>query len=110
MTPRQGSLPFCRVESAQLLDPNKHGKFLVKKVCGESAAKYFSRNKLPARFPDDVVRVKRSTLRTVDGAAFEGKASSELRRHRGFVVCDISSAFTRFWLFKENAFERLRDN
>ena len=77
MTPRQGSLPFCRVESAQLLDPNKHGKFLVKKVCGESAAKYFCRNKLPARFPDDIV--KRSTFRTVDGAAFEGKAFSELR-------------------------------
>ena len=39
---------------------------------------YFSRNnKLPARFPGDVVRVKRSTLRTVDGVAFERKAFSE---------------------------------
>ena len=38
---------------------------------------YFSLNKLQARFRDDVVRVKRSTLRTVDGAAFEGKASLE---------------------------------
>ena len=73
-------------------------------------AKYFSRNKLLTRFPDNVVRVKHSTLRTVDGAAFEGKVSSELRSNRGFVVCDISSAFTRFLLFKENVFERLRGN
>ena len=79
MTPRQGSLSFSRVESAQLLDPNKTWYVLSKKVCGESAAKYFSRNKLLARFPDDAVRVKYSTLRTVVGAAFEGKASSELR-------------------------------
>ena len=46
-------------------------------MCGESAAKYFSRSKLPVCFPDDVVRVKCSALRTVDGAMFEGKASSE---------------------------------
>ena len=40
-------------------------------------AKYFSHNELLARFSDSVVRVKRSTLHTVDGAAFEGKASLE---------------------------------
>ena len=51
---------------------------------------YFSRKKLPARFPDDVVRVKRSTLRTVDGAAFEGQ---------GRLPQKIKSRFRRLWHF-----------
>ena len=38
---------------------------------------FFSRDRLPARFLDDIVRVKRSVFRrTVDGAPFEVKASS----------------------------------
>ena len=75
MAPRKGSSPFSRVESPLQADPDKKLYVLSSKVCGESAAKYFSQNKLPVRFPDDIVRVKRSALRTVDGATFEGKAS-----------------------------------
>ena len=68
---------------------------------------YFSRNKLPARFPDDVVRVKRSTLRTVDGAAFQGKAFSEDE----IVVSSFATFLQHFpdsGVFNENAFKRLR--
>ena len=55
---------------------------------------YFSgNNKLPARFPGDVVRVKRSTLRTVNGVAFERKASQKMkslfRRLRYFFSRDL---------------------
>ena len=68
---------------------------------------YFSRNTLPARFPDDVVSVKRSTFRTVDGAAFEGKASSEDE-----IVVSSFATFLQHLpdsgAFKENAFKRLR--
>ena len=77
MAPRRGSALFSRVESPQLLEPNKRWYVLRSKVCGERPPKYFSRNKLPTRFPDGIVRVKRSVLRTVDGAPFEEKASSE---------------------------------
>ena len=79
MAPRKGSSSFCRVENPQLLDSNKRWYVLSSKVCGERPPKYFSRNKFPARFPNDVVRVKRSDLRTVDGAPYmyDGKASSE---------------------------------
>ena len=77
-----------------------------RKVCGESAAKYFSCIKLLARFSDGVVRIKRSTLRTVDGAAFEGKASLEDE-----IVASSFATFLRHspdsGVFKENAFERL---
>ena len=62
MAPRKGSSPFCRVENPQLFDSNKRWYVLSSKVCGERPPKYFSRNKFPARFPNDVVRVKRSDL------------------------------------------------
>ena len=77
MAPRKGLvLPFSRVESAQSF-VKRDGTFFSRKVCGQSGANYFSYNKLTMHFPDDIVRVKRSILRTADGAAFEGKASSE---------------------------------
>ena len=64
----------------------------------------FSRNKLPARFPDDVVRVKR-TFRTVDGVAFEGQ---------GRLPQKMKSWFRHLWHFFSiyqilvSAFKRLR--
>ena len=111
MAPRKGSSPFSRVESPLLLDPEKKWYVLSSKVCGESAAKYFSRNKLPARFPDDIVRVKRSALRTVDGDTFEGKASSEdeiVASSFGMIAIFLRHS-PDSGVFKENAFERLRD-
>ena len=79
MAPRKGSSPFCRVKNPQLLDSNKRWYVLSSKVCGERPPKYFSRNKFPPRFPNDVVGVMRSDLRTVDGAPYmyDGKVSSE---------------------------------
>ena len=76
MAPRKESSPYSLVESAQLLDPNKRWYVLSSKVCGESAAKYFSCNKLPACFPDDIVRVNRSSPRTVD---LEGKLAQKMK-------------------------------
>ena len=77
MAPRKGSSPISRVKSPQLLDPRKTWYVLSNKVCGDRPSKYFSRNKLPARFPEDIVRIKRSALQTLDGGPFQGKASSE---------------------------------
>ena len=111
MAPRKGSSPFSRVESPLLLDPDKRWYVLSSKVCGESVAKYFSRNKLPSRFPDDIVRVKRSALRTVDGATFEGKASSEdeiVASSFGMIVIFLRHS-PDSGVFKDNAFEKLRD-
>ena len=75
MAPKKGSSPFSRVESPQLLDSYKRWYSLSNKVCGDRPPKYFSRNRLPARYSDDILSVKRSDLRTVDGAPLEGKAS-----------------------------------
>lgn len=62
---------------------------------------------MPAHFPYDVVNVKRSTLRTVDDAAFERKASSE-----GEIVVSSFATFLQHLpdsgVCKENVFERLR--
>ena len=57
MAPRKGSSPFSRVKSPQLLDPSKTWYVLSDRVCGERPPRYFSRNKLPARFPEDIVRI-----------------------------------------------------
>ena len=55
----------------------KDGTFSASKFVLNVRRKFFSRDKLPARFSDDIVRVKRSVFRrTVDGAPFEVKASS----------------------------------
>ena len=42
---------------------------------------YFSRNKLPTRFPEDIVRIiiKRSALQTVDGGPFKGKRLQKMK-------------------------------
>ena len=77
MALRKGSLPFPRVKSPQLLDPRKTWYVLSNRVCGDCPPKYFLRNKLPARFPEFIVRIKRSALQTLDGGPFQGKASSE---------------------------------
>ena len=59
MAQRKGSKPFSRVKSRQLLDPRKTWNVLSSRVCGERPTKYFSRNKLPTRFPEDIVRITR---------------------------------------------------
>ena len=110
MAPKKGSSPFCRVENPQLLDSNKRWYVLSSKVCGERPPKYFSRNKFPARFPNDVVRVKRSDLRTVQWwcPVHVWREGFFRRRNRGFVVwfdCDISPPYTRFAIFQEETFE-----
>lgn len=107
MAPRKGSLPFSPVvRSSQNMV-----HVINSKVCGKSVAKYFSCNKLPAHFQDDIMRVKCGTLRTVDGTVFEGKAS------RGDEIVASSFGMIAIFLrhspdsgiFKHNAFEKLRD-
>ena len=71
--PRKKYSPFSRIECLQLLQPDKRWDVLSSNVCGERAPKYFSRNRLPARFPDDVVRVKRSFVQIFDGARSKGR-------------------------------------
>ena len=77
MAPWKGSSPFSSVQSLQLLDPRKKWYVLSNRVCGDRPPKYFAKSKLPAHFPDEFVWVKRSGLRTIDGAPFQGEASSE---------------------------------
>ena len=66
--PRKKYSPFSRIEGLQLLQPDKRWDVFSSDVCGERAPKYFSRNRLPARFPDDVMRIKRSFVQIFDGA------------------------------------------
>ena len=74
MAQRKGPKPFSRVKSPQLLDPRKTWNVLSNRVCGERPTKYFSRNKLPTRFPED----KRSALHSDSRwRSVQGKASSE---------------------------------
>ena len=84
MAPKKEYSPFSRIESLQLLQPNKRWDVLSSNVCRERPPKYFSRNRLQARFPDDVARVKRSVVRMFDGARSKGrllqKTKSWLRR------------------------------
>ena len=82
--PRKKYSPFSWIECLQLLQPDKRWTVLSSNVCGERAPILVSRNKLPARFPDDVVRVKRSFVQIFDGARSKGrllqKTKSLLRR------------------------------
>ena len=82
--PRKKYSPSSRIEGLQLLQPDKRWDVLSGNVCGERAPKYFSRNRLPARFPDDVMRIKRSFVQIFDGAHSKGrllqKTKSWLRR------------------------------
>ena len=110
MAPRKGSSPFSRVKSPQLLDPRKTWYVLSNKVCGDRPPKYFSRNKLPARFPEDIVRIKRSALQTLDGGPFQGKASSEdeiVASSFGLIAIFLRHA-PDSQLFHDDIFERLR--
>ena len=110
MAPRKGSSPFSWVKSPQLLDPRKTWYVLSNKVCGNRPPKYFSRNKLPARFPEDIVRIKRSALQTFDGGSFQGKASSEdeiVASSFGLIAIFLRHA-PDSQLFHDDIFERLR--
>ena len=110
MAPGKGSSPFSQVKSPLLLDPNKTWYVLSHIVCGDRPPKYFSRNKLPACFPADFVRLKRSALQTVDGEPYQGKASSEdeiVASSFGLIVTFLRHAHdSRF--FQEEIFEQLR--
>ena len=79
MSQRKGSSPFSWVKSLQLLDPRKTWNVLSNRVCGERPPKHFSRHKLPARFPEDIVRIKQSALKTVDGGPFKGKHLQKIK-------------------------------
>ena len=74
MAPRMVSSPFFRSRVRSYYNITKDGTFSASKF-----VLYVHRkgDRLPARFSDDIVRVKRSVFRrTVDGAPFEVKASS----------------------------------
>lgn len=77
MAPRKGTSPFSPVRSPQLLDESTHWYVLSNRVCGEQPLKYFAKSKFPSRFPQDIVKVKHSALRTQDGALYDGKSSSD---------------------------------
>ena len=79
MAPRKCSSLFSRVKSPPLLDPRKTWNVLNNRVCGERPPKYFSRNKLPARFTEDIVTIKRSALQTVDGGPFKEKRLQKMK-------------------------------
>ena len=109
MAPRKGSSPFSQVKSPLLLDPNKTWYVLSNKVCGDRPPKYFSRNKLPARFPEDFIHLRRSALETVDGKPYQGKASSEdeIVASFGLILTFLRHAYDSQF-FHEEIFEQLR--
>ena len=110
MAPRKGFSPFSQVKSPLFLDPNKTWYVLSNKVCGERPAKYFGRNKLPARFPDDFVRLRRNALQTVNGESYQGKASSEdeiVASSFGIIATFLRHAHDSPF-FQEEIFEQLR--
>lgn len=110
MAPRKGSSPFSRVKSP-LLDANKQWYVLNSSVCGDRPPKFLSRNKFPARFPDDFKRVKRSGIQTLDGGPFRGKASSEdeiVASSFGLIATFLRHA-TDSKVFEEEPFNRLKD-
>ena len=110
MALRKGSSPFPRVKSPQLLDPRKTWYVLSNRVCGDCPPIYFSRNNLPARFPESIVRIKRSALQTLDGGPFQGKASSEdeiITSSFGLIAVFLRHAPVS-QLFHDDIFEHLR--
>lgn len=108
MAQRKGSKPFSRVKSRQLLDPRKTWNVLSNRVCGERPTKYFSRNKLPTRFPEDIVRIKRSALQTVDGGPFMGKRLQKMKSSSFGLIAIFLRHAPDSQLFHGNIFERLR--
>ena len=105
---RKGSKPFSWVKSRQLLDPRKTWNVLSNRVCGERPTKYFSRNKLPTRFPEDIVRIKRSALQTVDGGPFMGKRLQKMKSSSFGLIAIFLRHAPDSQLFHGNIFERLR--
>lgn len=77
MAPRKGTSPFSPVRNPQLLDESTHWYVLSNRVCKERPSKYFAKSKFPSRFPQDIVKVKHSALRTQDGTLYDGKSSSD---------------------------------
>ena len=110
MAQRKGSKPFSRVKSRQLLDPRKTWNVLSNRVCGERRTKYFSRNKLPTRFPEDIVTIiiKRSALQTVDGGPFKGKRLQKMKPSSFELIAVFLRHAPDSQLFHDNIFERLR--
>lgn len=108
MAQRKGSKPFSWVKSRQLLDPRKTWNVLSNRVCGERPTKYFSRNKLPTRFPEDIVRIKRSALQTVDGGPFKGKRLQKMKSSSFGLIAIFLRHAPDSQLFHGNIFERLR--
>ena len=110
MAQRNGSKLFSRVKSRQLLDPRKTWNVLSNRVCGERPTKYFSRNKLPTRFPEDIVRIiiKRSALQTVDGGPFKGKRLQKMKPSSFGLIAVFLRHAPDSQLFHDNIFERLR--
>ena len=96
MAPRKGTSPFSQVKSPQL-DPNKHWLVLSNKVCGERPPKYFGK-KFLARFPEDIVKIKRVDLQNKDVSSYQGKASSEdeIAASLFGLFCSFSSTCCRF--------------
>ena len=110
MAQRKGSKLFSRVKSRQLLDPRKTWNILSNRICGERPTKYFSRNKLPTRFPEDIVRIiiKRSALQTVDGGPFKGKRLQKMKPSSFGLIAVFLRHAPDSQLFHDNTFERLR--
>ena len=110
MAPRKGASPFSRVKSAHL-DPNKYWYVLSKKICGESPPKYFCQ-KFPARFSEEIVKIKRQDLKNEDGGPYKRKASSEdeiVASSLGIVAVFLRHSADSP-IFKEEAFRALRNS
>ena len=106
----KGFFTLSSVKSPQLLDPRKMWYVLSNGVCGDCPPIYFSRNNLPAHFPESIVRIKRSALQTLDGGPFQGKASSEdeiITSSFGLIAIFLRHAPVS-QLFHDDIFEHLR--
>ena len=101
--PRKKYSPFAGSSVCSYYSLTKDGTFLVAMFVVSVRRNIFSRNRLPARFPDDVVRVKRSFVQIFDGARSKGrllqKTKSWLRRlvslRYSFAIHQIRNYFKR---------------
>lgn len=91
-----------------MLDPRKTWNVLSNRICGERPTKYFSRNKLPTRFAEDIVRIKRNALQTVDGGPFKGKRLQKMKSSSFGLIAIFLRHAPDSKLFHGNIFERLR--
>lgn len=110
MAPRKGTSPFSPVRSPQLLDESTHWYVLSNRVCGERPLKYFAKSKFPSRFPQDIVKVKHSALRTQDGALYDGKSSSddEIIASSSGIIAIFLRHLPDSPIFQEEAFHSLK--